>query len=227
VKSQNGRRTAFLCGSDHDKKTGKEWQTAECKKREAAAFSEWQRRQVEEVNGESRLAPIRRKIATLKPGQSVMVECNTVEASRAAKVLRAPPAMRYSCRKVGPHTAVTLVRVDASSITDQIEALDIGESVVVPCTMQKAQVTSRQILKDRNDETSRFICRTVDGGAKVVRQPRLDALAVGQSVRFGEDLEEALDLIRICLEKHARGVMLEAYGITAGDDGAFFVTRLK
>ena len=237
TKARRGR-VVYACGSDYQQSIDRWWQTRQCQQVSGVVAEVVMPKQPEPepeprpkttprcTARPSRYTELLMAIQAMQPGHYMEASLTPSQVRGAIRLRPEDPAKKYVLRTVPIGCRIVCVRRDEWTVADQIASLSDGESVVIACSIKTAQSAAASELRKHDKPSWKYVCRSVDGGTRVTRQPRVSHLQVGESVRFGPDLDAAFYLIQTLTTQYKDRVTDRMHGLSF--DGEFYwIARLK
>jgi hypothetical protein len=165
-------------------------------------------------------------IAAMQPGHQMEASLTPAQVRGAIRLRPEDPAKKYVLRTVPIGCRIVCVRRDEWTVADQIASLSDGESVTIACSIKTAQMYAAAELRRHQNPLWRYVCRSVDSGTRVTRQPRVSHLQVGESVRFGVDLDAAFYLVQTLVTQYISKATDKMFGLSF-DGQNYWIARLK
>ena len=230
-------RVVYACGSDYQQSIDRWWQTRQCQQVSGVVAEVVAPKQPEPepelpkpkprcTARPSRYTELMMAIAAMQPGHQMEASLTPSQVRGAIRQKPEDPAKRYVLRSSPLGCRIVCVKRDEWTVPDQIASLSDGESVVIACSIRTAQSYAAAELRRHDNPSWRYVCRSVDGGARVTRQPRVSHLQVGESVRFGPDLDAAFYLLQTLVTQYKDRVTDRMHGLSF--DGEFYwIARLR
>ena len=227
-------RTVYTCGSDYQQSIDRWWQTRQCQLVSGVVAEVVAPKQPEPepepkpryTARPSRYTELLLAIQAMQPGHQMEASLTPSQVRGAIRLRPEDPAKKYVLRSSPVGCRIVCVKRDEWTVADQIASLSEGESVVMVCSIKTAQSYGAAELRKHEQPSWKYICRSVDGGTRVTRQPRVSHLQVGESVRFGPDLDAAFYLIQTLTTQYKDRVTDRMHGLSF--DGEFYwIARLK
>jgi hypothetical protein len=236
TKARRGR-VVYACGSDYQQSIDRWWQTRQCQQVSGVMAEVVAPKQPEPepeppkskpryVARPSRYAELLMAIAAMQPGHQMEASLTPSQVRGAIRQKPEDPCKKYVLRTVPIGCRIVCVKRDEWTVADQIASLSDGESVVIACSIKTAQTYGAAELRRHDNPSWKYVCRSVDGGTRVTRQPRVSHLHVGESVRFGADLDAAFYLVQTLVTQRISRATDKMFGLSF--DGEFYwIARLK
>jgi hypothetical protein len=236
TKARRGR-VVYACGSDYQASIDRWWQTRQCQQVSGVVAKVVALKQPEPepeppkakpryVARPSRYTELLMAIAAMQPGHQMEASLTPAQVRGAIRLRPEDPAKKYVLRTVPIGCRIVCVRRDGWTVADQIASLSDGESVVIACSIKTAQSYGAAELRKHERPSWKYVCRSVDGGTRVTRQPRVSHLQVGESVRFGPDLDAAFYLVQTLVTQYISKATDKMFGLSF--DGEFYwIARLR